>query len=79
MLIELENVIPAPMAGISYDPGSIWGKSVSFNSGDYVIVKAASGKGKSTLVSLLYGLRNDYSGTITVDGKNIRSYSLGDW
>lgn len=36
-----------------------------------MFVQAPSGTGKSTLIHLLYGLRNDYDGAASWDGKNI--------
>ena len=79
MKITFENVVPAPLAGAVHDSESIWGKNISFSSPDVVLVRAASGKGKSTLLSLLYGLRNDYSGKIIVEGKDVRANTLNDW
>ncbi len=78
MQITLTNVIPAPMAGISFDDSKIWDKSLSIDTAGSVLVKADSGRGKSTLVSFLYSNRNDYSGTIELDGKNIKQFSLDE-
>lgn len=79
MNIQIDNVIPAPLAGIIYDQESIWGKQEAVSSPDKILIRAASGKGKSTLLSLLYGLRNDYSGNIILDGKKASENTLEDW
>ena len=44
-----------------------------------MLIEAASGTGKSSLCSLVYGYRNDYQGIICFDGKNIRSMNVSDW
>jgi len=38
-----------------------------------------SGKGKSSLLSSIYGLRKDYQGEISIDNKDIRTYDLTNW
>lgn len=43
------------------------------------MVEAASGTGKSSLCSYIYGYRNDYQGVMTFDGRNIRNLSTSDW
>lgn len=78
MQFKLTNVIPAPMAGISFDDTRIWGKSLQIDTSGAVLVKADSGKGKSTLISFLYSNRKDFSGTIEMDGRNILQLSLDE-
>lgn len=43
------------------------------------MVEAPSGTGKTTLVSILYGIRHDYEGNVLFDGKNIRKISTDEW
>ncbi len=78
MDIALRNVVPKPLEG-NYASDSIWGKDVDFKSGHYYLVKASSGKGKSTLISYLFGTRSDYSGTVILGNKDSKSLSLNDW
>lgn len=42
-------------------------------------IVAASGSGKSSLLSFLSGLRADYSGDILYDDKNVRQFSAIQW
>ena len=79
MKIELNNVIPAPLAGISFNQKSVWGNNVSFSSENNYLVNAPSGTGKSTLVSVLFGTRNDFTGEVFIDGKSTKNISLRDW
>ena len=47
--------------------------------GHFYLIEAASGTGKSSLCSYIYGYRNDYQGIICFDDNNIRSLSVKDW
>ncbi len=78
MKIQLNHVIPAPLQG-AYNAESIWGRNLELSSASYYLVNAASGKGKSTLVSYIYGLRKDFSGQVLIDGKNIADFTLREW
>jgi ABC-type lipoprotein export system ATPase subunit len=78
MDIALRTVVPKPLEG-NYSTESIWGKDADFKAGHYYLVKASSGKGKSTLISYLFGTRSDYSGSVLLDGKETKSFSLNDW
>ena len=50
-----------------------------FHRGCRICIHAESGGGKSSLLSFIYGNRDDYSGEILFDNKNIRSNSIKDW
>ena len=43
------------------------------------LIYSQSGKGKSSLLSIIYGQRKDYNGEVEIDGTNIREYSRNDW
>lgn len=63
----------------SFSPDSIWRNSITFVQSGDTLVLAPSGTGKTSLLSFLFGMRSDYEGEISIDGKNIRSFSLNDW
>lgn len=50
-----------------------------FSRGKRYLVSASSGAGKSSLCAFIYGYRSDYQGTISFNGKNIRSFGEKDW
>ncbi len=52
-----------PMAAAS----DIWGKDITLVAGNLIKVTAPSGRGKTTLVHYLTGLRRDYAGNILLD------------
>jgi len=78
MNIQLKQLIPNPLKG-TYGEESIWGKTAELSSPSYYLVNAASGKGKSTLLSYIYGLRKDFSGQLMMDEHDIAGFSLRDW
>lgn len=63
----------------SFSPDSIWRNSITFVQSGDALVLAPSGTGKTSLLSFIFGMRSDYEGEISIDGKNIRSFSLNDW
>ena len=79
MLIELDNVIPDPIPEKIVESSKLWGKNFRIDTNSNVLVSAQSGMGKSTLLHLIYGLRKDYSGQISIDGKFIRELSDQHW
>ena len=52
---------------------------VLMRSAEMYLIEAASGTGKSSLCSYLYGYRNDYQGIINFDETNIKAYSVKQW
>lgn len=79
MGFQLDNVVPTPLHDWEFDLDSIWKNKTSFKAATRNILASPSGKGKSTLVSLLFGLRSDYSGTITFMGKDLKKLKPDEW
>ena len=52
---------------------------MTFRKGEYYLVEAASGTGKSSLCSFLYGARTDYAGRILFDAADCRTLSVAQW
>lgn len=81
-MIELKNVRPVPLiempGGIRPDSG-VFGRDCRFEKGRRYLIEAPSGRGKSTLLHIIYGLRPDYEGEVMVHGKDIRSFRPDDW
>lgn len=73
--VEFEEV------SFSYDGERPILEDVSFSvkAGDRVGIMGSTGAGKSTLVSLLNRFYDPQSGTVRVDGQDIRSYRLKDY
>lgn len=79
MEIVLDNVVPEPLADFDLGASDIWASEVRFAAGERVFVNAPSGMGKSTLLSIVFGTRFDYRGTVGLDGVDARDLGLDDW
>jgi putative ABC transport system ATP-binding protein len=79
MEIHFKNIIPHPLDEINHLDSSIWGQEYKWKSPSKTIVYAVSGKGKSTFVDILSGVRKDFSGDLFIDSKSILSFSHEDW
>jgi len=76
--IQFENVIPIPLQGF-VSHSKVWSTNYTFKTGTHYLVNAASGKGKTTLLSVIYGLRKDYKGNIIINEKTNDKNSYNDW
>ena len=79
MIVELNNVLPFPLAEYPHGDESVWKGQTSLDSKHKTLLNASSGKGKSTFASTIYGLRKDYTGSVLFDGTDIQTYDLNDW
>lgn len=81
--IRLENTLPRVFAGMEHDmpvsASQVWLRDITFCRGEYYMVEAESGTGKSSLCSFIYGLRGDYSGRISFDSVDISTLSIPRW
>ena len=77
--ITLKNVLPNVFAQRNDINSEVWQQDVQFVKGTKYLVEANSGTGKSSLCSFIYGYRNDYSGNIYFDEKDIRTFCIKDW
>lgn len=78
-VIELQQVLPEVFAGNDRITSDVWHRQLAFQKGQKYLVEAASGTGKSSLCSFIYGYRKDYQGILSFDGENIRNISVSRW
>jgi ABC-type lipoprotein export system ATPase subunit len=71
MQLKLQQLLPTYFTKERTLDSEIWGKDLIFEKGDLVKIIAPSGSGKTSLISFLYGMRNDYTGTISYDNNKI--------
>lgn len=76
--IVFQDLIPLPLDPL-VDPGEIWNKKRTFSQGQYYLVNAGSGRGKTTLLNILYGSRNDYKGQWFFQDKDARNFNEAHW
>jgi len=74
-MIILKKILPHPLNESGFNISTeIWNKDLSFEKGKKYLVIAPSGKGKSTLLHCIYGIRKDFEGTILFNNKCIKKY-----
>lgn len=78
MNIDFQKIIPVPLKEY-ISTASIWNTDFTFESGSMYQIIAPSGKGKSTLVGLLAGTRNDYTGSLILDGQSSANFTPLQW
>jgi putative ABC transport system ATP-binding protein len=79
MTITFHNVVPIPMQHEYFDPKSAWNNTITLNSEQHYFLQSSSGKGKSTFIAYIIGLRKDFTGRLLIDGKNQQELSLNEW
>lgn len=77
--IHLQQTLPQVFADRNSITSDVWHKNTVFHKGEIYLIEAASGTGKSSLCSYIYGYRNDYQGIINFDNINIKAYSVAQW
>lgn len=77
--IHLRQTLPQVFADRNAITSDVWHQDLVLRKGERYLIEAASGTGKSSLCSYLYGYRCDYQGIICFDERNIRSLSIGEW
>ena len=73
--IHLQQTLPQVFADRNSVASDVWHQDLTFLKGEMYLIEAASGTGKSSLCSYIYGNRNDYQGIINFDDTNIKAYS----
>ena len=77
--IKLNSVVPEIFAERNDITSDIWLTETALERGKVYLIEAASGTGKSSLCSYLYGQRGDYRGIISFDGDDVKSYDINKW
>lgn len=53
----------------------VWSNEIVISKGEHIHIVAPSGSGKSSLIHFIYGIRNDYGGSVLIDGKEMKTLS----
>lgn len=77
--VELKNTLPSVFLSRDDIHSEVWKNAVKLEKGELYLIEAASGTGKSSLCSFIYGYRFDYQGDIEFDGQKTRDYSVRQW
>lgn len=77
--IHLQQTLPQVFADRDAITSDVWHRDLLFRKGESYLIEAASGTGKSSLCSYIYGYRNDYQGIICFDETNIKAHTVKQW
>lgn len=77
--IQLNQISFDTLPSFAIENSQVWNQTININKGEQVLVSAPSGKGKSSFISLLYGLRRDYTGYYKIDGVDTAQFSAARW
>ena len=77
--ITLENTLPRVFVNEKIPESDVWRSDITFSKGNFYLVEAASGGGKSSMCAYIFGARTDYEGRILFDGNDIKGLSVNDW
>lgn len=73
-------MIPLPLLEQDTSGSEVWeAEALVLEKGKSYVVEAPSGRGKTSLLSVMYGIRSDYRGEVFLDNINLKSYSWKDW
>jgi putative ABC transport system ATP-binding protein len=80
MTIRLKNMIPLPLLEQDTSGSEVWEAGLlELESGKSYLFEAPSGRGKTSLLSVIYGIRSDYRGSVLMDQRDISSFTLKEW
>jgi ABC-type lipoprotein export system ATPase subunit len=79
MSITLHKVVPTYLEPDKTSHSQIWLNDFEINEGEKIQIIAPSGSGKTSLVHFLYGLRNEFNGTIQYQNKDIKKFTAQQW
>jgi ABC-type lipoprotein export system ATPase subunit len=82
MQIELQALLPTFLEQEKTATSEVWGKSLRFQPGERVQIVATSGRGKTSFIHFLYGLRKDYDGQLQCNGRPAKTFDaeqLAQW
>ena len=77
--ITVQQTLPDVFAGRDFVFSDVWQNALTLQKEQVYLLEAASGTGKSSFCSYIYGFRTDYSGDILFDEQNIRTLKVSDW
>ena len=77
--ITLEGMLPEVFASESIPLSDVWKTDLKFRKGEFYLVEATSGGGKSSMCSFIYGARIDFQGRLLFDGADTSGFSIDKW
>ena len=75
MEVKLDKIVPVYLEKEKVDTSEIWAHTIEF-SGKHIHIVAPSGRGKSSLIQFMYGIRKDYRGTVLYNNTAVSGLSV---
>jgi putative ABC transport system ATP-binding protein len=80
MELSLSNVLPYPLKEMEHHSKSFWNAgTLQFQQGEVYEIIAPSGRGKTTLLDILFGKRKDFDGSYAINGSTTNKLPLKQW
>lgn len=80
MHLLFNGVVPEPLAEIQHATDSFWNSGTGvFEQGLVYEIVAPSGKGKTTLLDIIFGRRKDFTGKYFIDETPAEKLTLNQW
>ncbi len=77
--ITLKGMLPKVFASESIPSSDVWRGNLTFERGRFYLVEAASGGGKSSMCSYIFGARTDYEGELLFNGMDVAGLKMEEW
>jgi len=80
VIIQFNHIIPEPLKElITHEKTDIWNQNLELKPKEKIIVEAHSGKGKSTFLNILFGIRKDFEGDLYFNQEQVSNNPEFKW
>jgi ABC-type lipoprotein export system ATPase subunit len=76
--IIIDHILPDFFTTVERRESNVWGQRLTFEEGRFYAVSAASGKGKSTLLNYIFGIRKIPNGDVLLNGRSVSTWSADE-
>jgi putative ABC transport system ATP-binding protein len=73
MQVLIDNISPTFLEKEKILSSAFWERQLTIDPAEKIQIIAPSGRGKTSLIHFLYGMRNDYTGSILYDDNNVKN------
>lgn len=77
--ISLTDMLPKVFTTEDVPESNVWRTKLTLRRGEFYMIEAASGAGKSSLCSYIYGARTDYEGILSFNGEDTSMWKPERW
>lgn len=77
--IRFEGMLPEVFQNERIPESDVWKTGLVLERGEHYLIEAASGGGKSSMCSYIFGSRDDYKGKLLFDSRDVREFTISDW